>query len=142
MNKLVETLETQHRALERLVAEIASAVDAGKPDAIPEPLAKLERMLAQHFNLEQTQFYPTLRRLSAKNAALTTVAQAFATNMQTIGDGLLAFFKRHRAPIDLAAFAPDWKRTVDILQRRLVDEEQTLHPLFERLVANDSQTTR
>ncbi|MBS2031840.1 MAG: hemerythrin domain-containing protein [Deltaproteobacteria bacterium] len=139
MNTLVETLETQHRALERLVAEVFAALKAGDAAAIPEPLGKLDRLLTQHFNLEQAQFYPTLNELAATDPAISTVAQAFATNMQTIAGGLLGFFKRHRGPIDLATFAPDWKKTVEILSRRLVDEEKTLHPLFDRLTAAEAK---
>lgn len=134
MNKLVTTLEAQHRALERIVGEVDAALASKDPTAISDRLRRLKTTFEVHLTLENTQFYPVFRAEQTRARASAEVAQMFAQNMKLIGEGLSAFFTRYAVPPeDLARFEREWRSTATVLGNRIAAEEQTLHPMFEAL---------
>lgn len=137
MLKVIETLETQHRALERLVAEANASLKSRDQPQTQETISRIHTLLQAHFALEETQFYPKLRELAARDPALAQVANAFSQNMEVIAGGVLGFFKRHtQGPLALERFVPEWRETLQVLGQRMVDEEKTLHPLLKRMLAS------
>jgi hypothetical protein len=134
VNKLVTTLEAQHRALERIVGEVDVALASKDPTTIADRLRRLKSTFEVHLALENAQFYPTFQAERARAQASAEVAQMFAQNMKLIGEGLSAFFTRYAAPPqDLARFEREWRSTVTVLGNRIAAEEHTLHPMFEAL---------
>jgi hypothetical protein len=134
---ITETLETQHRAMEKLVAEIFEALSRSDRPAIAERLKKLQHALGTHFALEQAQFYPTLLALAQaqQQESLEKTALLFQSNMAIIAEGLTAFFRRYvgKTDLDLPEFQRDFGQALRTLNDRLLAEEQTLHPLFVKL---------
>lgn len=138
MKTLVDTLETQHRALENGVIALETALKANELEQVRIELAKLCALLEAHIHLERTQFYPDFVARAGKgpNAGLGQVAQLFRTNMETIAEGVLAFCRRFEKGIpDRATFKKEWRTTLMILAQRMNDEETTLHPMYVKLVS-------
>lgn len=137
MKTIIETLETQHRALEQGAVALEEALKANQLDQVRIELAKLCALLEAHVHLERTQFYPDFveRAGTAKNPGLGEVAKLFHANMETIAEGVLAFCRRFDKGIaDRAVFKKEWRTTLMILAQRMSDEETTLHPMYQRLV--------
>jgi hypothetical protein len=136
MKTIVETLETQHVALGEGVTAVEAALKSGTLDEVRLNLTKLCEMLEAHLHLENTQFYPDfVRRADASpNTNIGMVVRLFQQNMTVIADGTLAFCRRFEAEIpDRAAFKKEWRTALAVLAQRMVDEEQTLHPLYAKL---------
>lgn len=137
MRSIVDTLETQHRALEQGVAALELALKANQLEQVRAELAKLCALLEAHLHLERTQFYPDFvaRAGQGANPALGDIAQLFRANMETIAEGVLGFCRRFDKGIaDRAGFQKEWRTTLRILAQRLSDEETTLHPMYRKLV--------
>lgn len=134
----MDTLESQHRALEQLLLELGAATKSGEAAAIQPALKRVRTLLHAHLQLEDTQFYPVLLRLAgdSKNDSLAATAQLFQQNMQRIAEGVMAFFERYDAELpNVGQFKNDLKLNVDILAKRMAEEERTLHPMLRRLEA-------
>ncbi len=133
---VIDTLESQHRALTQLAGEVTQAVKSGdRPKAI-EALGRLRALLVAHLQLEEAQFYPELTRLASAsgNEAAATTARLFRDNMQRIAEGVMSFFERYAAQIgELEQFTRDLQLNLDVLSRRMGEEERTLHPMLQRL---------
>src|SRR3954447_24511969 len=110
MQKLVHTLEAQHRALEKLAQEVETALVAKAADVLPERLRRLGSALEAHLGLENAQFYPQFEKLALAHGRPQDLelARLFSSNMKLIADGLAQFLMRYRSPpADLAAFERD-----------------------------------
>ena len=135
MAKLVNTLESQHRLLERMVGQIDAAIRERNPGALGLHLRSLHDAFLAHVTLENRDFYPVFDVARGATEDHRQVARLFATNMRLIAEGLNAFFARHLdKPIELATFEREWRPVVQTLSQRIASEEHTLHPIFNRLV--------
>ncbi len=136
MKTVVETLETQHRALEANALALEKALKSNQLEEVQVQLVGLCTLLEAHIHLENSQFYPEfVRRAEASgNTQTATVARLFWSNMKLIADGTLAFCHRFEKGIeDRDEFKKQWRTALDVLGRRMVEEERTLHPLYRRL---------
>jgi hypothetical protein len=134
MGNLVETLETQHRLLERIVVQIEAAIEDGNAGAVGEQLKQLHGAFAAHVALENRDFYPAFELAKDVKADSRNIARLFSTNMRLIAEGLGMFLKRYLdRPIELERFEREWRPVAQTLAQRIASEEKTLHPLFERL---------
>lgn len=136
MKSIVETVELQHRAVEREVAALEAALQEKAPAALRGSLDRLEVMLTAHVKLEHDELYPALLARAEGDAAHETV-RLFQENLVRIGEGLLGFFKRWRGDLDaqrIEALGADGAGVLRLLQGRLRDEERVLHPIFRRLI--------
>lgn len=135
MKSVVEILEAQHRALEREVGTLEGALSGGRTDELKAALGRLKAMLIAHFELEQSQFYPALLERTLGQAQLHQTVTLFHANLGRIAEGVLGFFEKWAAlrPEQLTAFQTEWRSTLQLLSRRLRDEEKALHPLHRRV---------
>ena len=137
MEPVTRTLEKQHRALERMVADVGARLAAGDAPGVAAQLPAFRRAHEAHVELEALKLYPVLLRvaeLKQLEGELRT-ARLFSSNLGRIAEATSAFLARWEGkPLDLAAFGVEWRRTVAALGARLQAEEGTLHPLFDRLV--------
>ena len=137
MKTIVETLELQHRSVEEEVTTLQRALVQGSLEHIRASLDRLETMLTGHLKLENTEFYPPLLAKAAGDPAHQTVS-LFQQNLARIGEGLLAFFRRWHGPLlheRIEALKTDWAGILKLLEARLRDEDQILHPIYRRLFA-------
>jgi len=142
MTQLLDTLNTQHAHLKRVIAEIDRDLARRDLDGVSAELGRLIAGLQAHVGLENAEFYPAMTRMADAQGAeqMRQIVQLFDVNMRHIADGVLKSLDRHRqGPLDAAAFARDWASTSPILQRRIADEENTLHPIYQRLAAADGR---
>ena len=137
MKTIVETLELQHRAVEQEVASFEQALAYGALEQIRASLDRMETMLVGHLKLENTEFYPAFLAKAEGDPAHQTVS-LFQQNLARIGEGLLGFFRRWHGPLlhaRLEALKADWAGILKLLEARLRDEDQILHPIYRRLFA-------
>lgn len=142
MKDILETLETQHRALTILAGELVATLATGDEAELQEPLSRLRTMLDAHVALENARFYPELLRLSDERGSDDTkkLARLFQSNMATIADGVLAFFRRFDGkPKPKAEFGPALATTLEVLGKRMRDEEKSLHSMIRKLLAQPAR---
>lgn len=134
---LTETLKQQHAEVLRQVDVIQAGIEKADRDLIRSELEKLGTALVAHLMLEDRQLYPELERLATENGAehLAVVARQFASNMSRISAALLAFLAKYEKPFtDIAVFKRDWSSVLAALSGRILSEETTLYPLYEKAV--------
>ena len=132
---IVDTLEAQHRSLELMAGALTVALKKGDTEGARAELVKLCALLEAHIQIENTQFYPALVRGAEWTASpqIASAARLFQSNMLLIAEGVLRFCTRWREGItDLPAFGKEWKSTLEVLGKRMAEEERTLHPLYRK----------
>lgn len=95
-----------------------------------------KELLSRHLRKEDTMLYPTLRQVIGKGD-LANVADAFASEMQSISSSLLEFFARYDASagaVDAGGldFARELGRIIIALKMRIQREETRLYPAYEK----------
>lgn len=95
-----------------------------------------KELLSRHLRKEDTMLYPALRQAAGKGD-LGNVADAFASEMQSISGGLLEFFARYDAStgvVDAGGldFARELGRIIIALKMRIQREESRLYPAYEK----------
>lgn len=137
MRDIVETLETQHRALEKEASTLHQALTTADLAATRESLDRIATMLAAHVKLEHADFYPAFIKLAdAAGPQKGQVVRLFEENLGRIAEGLTQFFKRWSGPLEasrLEALRTEWRTMLKLLASRLRDEETTLHPIWRSL---------
>ena len=143
MRDVVDTLETQHRALEVEVATLQQALATEDLTVAQTTLEHLQTMIAAHLQLEHSDFYPRFLKLAEADAPTTAqTVRLFEENLRRIGEGVLGFLDRWKGTLDrsrLDALKTEWASALRLLAGRLRDEERTLHPIWRRLSANGSR---
>jgi hypothetical protein len=132
---IVDTLEAQHRSLEQMAGALTVALKKGDTETARTELLKLCSLLEAHIQIENAQFYPALVKGAEWTATpqIADMAKMFQSNMQLIAEGVLRFCTRWRGGIaDVPAFAKEWKSTIEVLGKRMLEEERTLHPMFRK----------
>lgn len=134
MGGLPQALRLQHRAAETLLGKITSAVEAGAMDQIGPLLDELEETLTQHLKTEDEQIYRALEENARRTGEhdLATAIRDFASSMHFITETARAFFARYQDQPDREGFRGDWAVLCDELRARILAEEATIFPLFER----------
>jgi iron-sulfur cluster repair protein YtfE (RIC family) len=134
---LTETLKQQHAEVLRQVDIIQAGIEKADRGLIRSELEKLGTALVAHLMLEDRQLYPEIERLATESGSehLAVVARQFASNMGRISAALLAFLAKYEKPFtDLDAFKRDWSSVLSALEGRIMSEETTLYPLYEKAV--------
>ncbi|MBG3878645.1 hemerythrin domain-containing protein [Desulfovibrio oxamicus] len=97
-----------------------------------------KELLTRHLRKEDTMLYPALRQAAGKGD-LGNVADAFASEMQSISGSLLEFFARYDAGAGAADagaggldFARELGRIIIALKMRIQREESRLYPAYEK----------
>lgn len=95
-----------------------------------------KELLSRHLRKEDTMLYPTLRQAAGKGD-LGNMADAFASEMQSISGSLLEFFARYDASTGAADaggldFARELGRIIIALKMRIQREESRLYPAYEK----------
>ncbi len=142
MKDILETLERQHQALTAQAGALVAALGEADETALQEPLKRLRTMLEAHFALEETRFYPELVRLTDERGTDDSrqLARLFQSNMKNIAEGVSAFFRRYDGkPKPLAEFGPQVATTLEVLARRMKEEERSLHAMVRKLLASASR---
>jgi hypothetical protein len=132
---IVDTLEAQHRSLEQMATALTVALKKGDTETARTELVKLCALLEAHIQIENAQFYPALVKGAEWTATpnVASAAKMFQSNMLLIAEGVLKFCTRWREGItDLPAFGKEWKSTIDVLGKRMAEEERTLHPMYRK----------
>lgn len=137
MREIIDTLEAQHRELEQLAQAVGLAYRAKDEPALKTTLERMRSLLDAHLELERTHFYPGFVAAAERQANERTklVATLFRDNMAVIAEGVQGFFRRVQAgnmPLD--AVGKELRTTLEVLGKRMVDEEKTLHPLLRSLL--------
>lgn len=135
MGSVIQTLETQHRAVEKEIVTLEHSLKTSDLPALRASLDRMQTMLAAHFTLEHRDFYPPLLAKVAGDAQTHRTVSLFHENLQRIAEGVTAFFKRWKAPLTTEALPrlkEEWRTTLKILAARLRDEEGVLHPLSRK----------
>ncbi len=134
MGSLVDTLRTQHAAVQKMAAEISQLVARTDIGAISAKLTDLKTALLGHLDLEDKKLYPALiKAAQKKDPAAAETARMFATNMVGISRVLVDFLGKYEGKkFSADAFAQDWQGILGALAARINSEEATLYPLYEK----------
>jgi hypothetical protein len=143
---LIETLQQQHLALQQQLDGITLAIQQKELAGINQKLTTFNTMLSEHLALEDAELYPGLERLASQagDTSLLRVANAFASSMSHISDGLRMFlnrYKREVQPNDLESFSRDWQTIMGLLKSRITSEEKALYPAYLK-ASNKLVTTK
>lgn len=135
---LIETLQVQHRELQRLIDQIDAELAKRRSSELPRLLASFARLVTAHLALEDAQLYPSL--VGAGQEQVSVAARNFAVAMLQIQAGVQQFLARFSgATISLDEFRPAWEQTVKVLAARIRAEETSLYPLYSRATAPPSK---
>jgi AraC-like DNA-binding protein len=134
MGSLVDTLKTQHAAVQKMATEISQLVERTDIGAISAKLTSLKTALLGHLDLEDKKLYPALiKAAQKKDPAAAETARMFATNMVGISRVLIEFLGKYEGKkFSADAFAQDWQGILGALAARINSEEATLYPLYEK----------
>ena len=134
MGSLVETLKTQHVAVQKLATEISQLVERKNVAGINGKLTDLKTALLGHLELEDKKLYPALiKAAEKKDPAAVGTARMFSTNMVGISRVLTDFLGKYEGKkFSADAFAQDWQGILGALAARINSEEATLYPLYEK----------
>ncbi len=137
MREIIETLEAQHRELEKLAQSVVQAFRAKDEAGLKATLDRMQALLETHLELERTRFYPGFVAAAERQANERTklVATLFRDNMAVIAEGVQAFFRRAQSgTVPAEVVGKELRTTLEVLGKRMADEEKTLHPLLRTLL--------
>lgn len=138
MEKLVERLHAQHRAIGEIAADISRYLATGDVVAASAALRHLRTAVVAHLELEDAQLYPALEKAAREtNAPVPArVALTYVKNMEGVSAALRAFFDHYAAKdgeedVALDELRRDWDLVARMLLDRIESEEAQLYPLYE-----------
>jgi hypothetical protein len=129
----------QHREIIRLAGELTAALDptwlAGDPTAVHALMMHFGERLNAHLDLEDGDLYPLL--LQHADAAVRDLAGAYQAEMGRIHGDFEALLARWHSVASVQAdpfgFAVELLSALDVLHRRIHQEDGELYPLVDAL---------
>ena len=142
MNALIESLKAQHVAVQAIVLRMNAAIERGDLASVQRELTSLKTGLLAHLAQEDAELYPSLDKAIGQrsNQNLTVLVRSFSTNIGQISEALSRFLEKYEGktlPLDL--FSKEWTHISRVLASRIRSEEETLYPLFQKLVEGDNK---
>lgn len=126
---LIDQLTNEHQALQKLLTEASRAgldTDSGQ-----QKMGQVKTMLLAHLKKEDTELYPELKKLEDAQA----IAHSFQDEMTEISKAAVEFFTFFESrPDDKMKIAHEFGAFVGALKKRIIREEVTLYPLYEKHV--------
>jgi len=132
MSQLIDKFKNDHKTL------VSVLEDVRRLGVTPEGLNKLKgakAALVAHLKHEDTDLYPTLRKAAAADAALKTMLDTFAKEMEGITKFALDFFAKYENGGNGVEFAKDFGKLLGELGNRIRREETLLYEAYEKVAA-------
>lgn len=130
MSKLINKLKADHKEL------VATLEEVKKLGVTPAGLAKLRSAkagLLAHLKMEDKELYPKLRVAAKSDAALKSLLELFANEMEGITNFALEFFEKYENASSGVGFAKDFGKLLGELANRIRREETLLYEAYEKL---------
>lgn len=131
-------MKSQHAQLEQLLASLSERIAENDGAGARQLLPELHRTFGNHVALEEQRLYPTLLEKTAEGGLTTQalLARSYANGLGVLTSALERFVGRHQSEVnpDLDVFAQEWSTMVHALRSRFQAEEQSLYPMFARLL--------
>lgn len=131
-------MKSQHVVLEERLSEISERFAEDDAAGARQLLPSLRSLFTAHVGIEAEQLYPKLlAQAEAQNQRTQAVlAKSFADGIDLLTSALDRFVTRYESTHDtrLDDFAQDWSTILHALRSRLAAEEQSLYPMYARLV--------
>lgn len=129
---MVEKMRQEHQELLNVFWGMKDCVKAGTGPL----LAARERLLG-HLRVEDSEFYPALRRAALTDAGLGRLLELFDTEMADVSRAAELFFSKYEGGCKGADFAADFERLYAGLSARIAKEENVLFAEYQRRIAKD-----
>lgn len=132
-----EKLRQHHNELVDLVGQIQKCLSgnaAAEVEKISGLLTTMTGKLTVHLAMEDNVLYPHM--IAAPDAATSSAAKKFQTEMSGIKDVYIAFTKKWGKTAianDTAGFAKDFSGIAAALAQRITRENNELYPLADKL---------
>ncbi len=135
LRNVTEYLETDHRRLDGIVAEVRSLVDAGSFPQAGARFAEFRCGLGRHIDVEEQILFPLFEQLTGmRDAGPTFVMRSEHVDIRQLMDDTTAALKSaDRAQVDAALDS-----LMDVLGSHNMKEEQVLYPMTDRAAGNDA----
>ncbi|MEO0078939.1 MAG: hemerythrin domain-containing protein [candidate division WOR-3 bacterium] len=133
MHELLRRLTTEHVELQQALAGIRPRqfrTDEGR-----NRLDRVRSLFRSHVQTEQEQLYPPIEQAARTDARLAGQLQRLTDDLRIVTGLAEDFFSKYEnAEPQLVEFATDHGALLTILRIRLKREEETIFPLFDRLM--------
>jgi hemerythrin-like domain-containing protein len=129
MENIVETLISQHRALQQNLGAVSSLANVGTPDAnsIVLELGEFTKNLLEHLKLENEEFYPGLLKKMEDKSMDVSKTKEFIAEMDGIGKVVKAFLGKYSVvetiEKEINQFKDDLRGIISALNLRIESEE-------------------
>ncbi len=131
MEAIISQLRKEHEVLLQTLKGIKD-LGIGTPEG-KTALFQAKQALLAHLQLEDTKFYPALRKAAETDEVLQGTLARFAEEMEEIGRFVMDFFTRYEQASAGMDFARDFGKMCSLLQGRIFREESVLFPAFEKI---------
>lgn len=132
--KLVNQLKLEHQTLLNTYKEIQDAYKAKDLKKVAAGLGKFRVYLTGHLLKENVRFYIYLEGLLVGDSASISIIRQFRQEMDSIGKAVLDFLDKYRSILDnpllINSFGTDLEAIGSVLAQRIVNEEETLYPMY------------
>ncbi len=143
MSGLTQALRLQHQSAEKLLAQITEAVDAGDMERVGALLKELDELVIPHLSHEDERLYSRLTAYAEARGEreLAQALKQFTGSMHFVSEAARAFFLRYdgHPPRD-ERFRADWASLREELRTRMLAEEATIFPLYDRAMGAEVPT--
>jgi iron-sulfur cluster repair protein YtfE (RIC family) len=142
----VYRLKRQHTEIDKAMAAVMSAIDAGevspKATSLTAMLDGIAGLVGSHLKIEDKEVYPILVKSTEPDVSRT--ARQFRDNMSGIAQEFQGYTERYKVPAnicgDTALFCYETRRIFERVRYRMQREENDLYPLLrERATVEPSQ---
>lgn len=135
MENLIQRLTSEHAEIEQALAGIRPR--QFRTEEGTSRLKRVRRLLHQHFRTERGELFAPLAEATRQDERLSGQLRRFSDDLaivQELADNFVSKYE-HGQP-QLIEFATDHGALLTILRVRLRREEETIFPLYTRLVRN------
>ncbi len=133
MHDLLRRLSTEHAELQQALAGIRPRqfrTEEGR-----DRLERVRNLFRSHVHTEEEQLYPPLERAARTDARLAGQLQRLTDDLRIVTSLAEDFFSKYeQGEPRLVEFATDHGALLTILRIRLKREEETVFPLFDRIM--------
>ena len=133
--ELVKELKMEHELIEQQLNNIENAVYVKNYELLSGYVGEFGATLRSHLAKENTKFYMRLQYILPKNSAQFEIMKKFKNEMTEISKVVNKFiFKYYSCKINeknQAAYLEELNCVMALLERRILNEESKLFPLYE-----------
>ncbi len=133
MHDLLRRLSTEHAELQQALAGIRPRqfrTDEGR-----NRLERVRNLFRSHVHTEEEQLYPPIERAARTDARLAGQLRRLTDDLRIVTSLAEDFFSKYeQGEPGLVEFATDHGALLTILRIRMKREEETVFPLFDRIM--------